>query len=70
LLEHYLGKLAEYGVSLRFDEAWDDYRRWVIWGLISWHVAGDHNVVEDTMVTLERFCRAATDLHLDSMFQF
>lgn len=70
LLEHYLARLAKHGVSLDPDAAWDDYRRWVIWGLVSWHVAGDHNVVEDTMVTLERFCTAARDFRVDEMFQF
>ena len=69
LLQHYLASLAKHGVDIPFDEAWDDYRRWVIWGLVSWHVAGETNVVESTPAALERFCIAATDFRVDEMFQ-
>jgi hypothetical protein len=66
LLRHYLEALASYGVSVPFEEAWDNYRRWVIWGLVGWQ--SNINPKEETMPPLERFCRAADDLETHSFY--
>jgi hypothetical protein len=37
LLDHYFSRLTSFGIELPpFDEAWSDYRRWALWGLIGW----------------------------------
>ncbi len=66
LLKHYCDELAKYGPVIPFDRAWDDYRRWVVWGLIAWQ--SNINPREETMVPLERFCRAADDLETARFF--
>jgi transposase len=37
LLCHYCEELVKHGVHISYDKAWDDYRRWVVWGLVAWH---------------------------------
>src|SRR3546814_559006 len=66
LLRHYCSELSRHGVEIRFDQAWDDYRRWVIWGLVGWQ--SNINPKEETMPPLERFCRAADDLETHSFY--
>src|SRR3546814_9560877 len=53
LLRHYCSELSRHGVEIGFDQAWDDYRRWVIWGLVGWQ--SNINPKEETMPPLERF---------------
>lgn len=67
LLQHYLTHLAAEGVEIGFAEAWDEYRRWIIWGLVSWQ--SNINPKEDTMASLERFCAAAKDLDIDALYR-
>lgn len=66
LLAHYLSQLAAYGIEVPFAQAWEDYRRWLIWGLVSWQ--SNINPKEDTMATLERFCAAAKDLKVEALY--
>ncbi len=68
LLRHYLGCLAKYDIAIDFDEAWSEYRRWVIWGLVGWQ--SNINPKEETMPPLERFCVAAKDLEIDHFYKF
>lgn len=67
LLQHYLGALKTYGVEYDFDEAWDEYRRWVVWCFPAWQ--GNINPMLDTMPPLERFGRAAEDLDLRALYR-
>jgi hypothetical protein len=66
LLAHYCAEMGKYGVVLDAARAWDDYRRWVIWGLVAWQ--SNINPREETMAPLERFCRAADDLNTQEFF--
>lgn len=66
LLEHYLAALAEHGVTISFDAAWDEYRRWVVWGLVAWQ--SNINPKEATLPSLERFCVAAKDLEVGALY--
>jgi hypothetical protein len=68
LVRHYCDQLARHSVRLDFATAWDDYRRWVLWGLIAWHLNINPN--EDTVPSLDRFCRAAEDLDTGSFYGF
>ena len=68
LLLHYLDCLAAFDVHLDFDEAFDEYRRWVIWGMVAWQ--SNINPKEVTQPPLERFCRAADDLQIESFYSF
>jgi hypothetical protein len=67
LLAHYLAHLAVHGVVIDSAEAWEDYRRWIVWGLVGWQ--SNINPKEDTMATLERFCAAAKDLEIDALYR-
>jgi hypothetical protein len=67
LLARYLKALAGHGVTISFDEAWDEYRRWLIWGLVAWHLNTNPN--ENTMATLSRFIAAADDHHVEQFFR-
>lgn len=66
LLKVYLEGLAAQGIQVSFDEMWEEYRRMVIWGLVSWQA--NLNAQEETMGPLERFCRAADDLETHLLF--
>lgn len=68
LLQHYLAALAAHDVAIDAATAWDDYRRWVIWGLVGWQ--SNINPTQATMPALERFCRAADDLDTASFYRF
>jgi hypothetical protein len=68
LVRHYCDEMSRQGVALDFDSAWDDYRRWILWGLIAWHLNINPN--EDTVVSLARFGTAATDLDTGSFYRF
>jgi hypothetical protein len=68
LVRHYCEQLARHSVKLNVDKAWDDYRRWVLWGVIAWHLNINPN--ENTLSSLNRFCRAAEDLDTKSFFGF
>lgn len=67
LLKHYCEALASHGIHLDYDGAWNDYRRWIIWGIIAWQLNINPN--EATMPPLERFCRAADDLEIQKLFR-
>jgi hypothetical protein len=67
LLRHYCEELVKHGVHITLDKAWDDYRRWVVWGLVAWQLNINPN--EETMPPLERFCRAADDLETHKFFE-
>jgi aminoglycoside phosphotransferase (APT) family kinase protein len=66
LLRHYLKTLAGFGIEIGFDAAWENYRRWVIWGLVSWQ--SNINPKEATLPSLERFCVAAKDLDVGALY--
>lgn len=66
LIAHYCDALASYGPRLDPDAAWTDYRRWVLWGIIAWHLNINPN--EDTITSLNRFSRAAEDLQTASFY--
>jgi Phosphotransferase enzyme family len=68
LVRHYCTHMAQAGVTIDFDQAFDEYRRWVIWGLVAWQ--SNINPGEVTMEPLERFCRASDDLQTESFYQF
>ena len=68
LINLYLDTLAKNGVTIDFDQAWDEYRRMVVWGLIAWQ--SNINPGEETMGPLNRFCRAADDLNIHELFDF
>ncbi|WP_231466651.1 ecdysteroid 22-kinase family protein [Novosphingobium sp. CECT 9465] len=66
LLKHYLSVLAQHGIVIDFDTAWTEYRRWIVWGLVSWQ--SNINPKEATLPSLERFCVAAKDLKIDELY--
>lgn len=66
LLRHYLAVLAKHGITIDFDTAWREYRRWIVWGLVSWQ--SNINPKEATLPSLERFCVAATDLDIAELY--
>jgi len=66
LLRHYLKAMQGYGIEIGFDEAWEEYRRWVIWGLVGWQ--SNTNPQQETLPTLERFCVAAKELATHELF--
>ncbi|OYX64487.1 MAG: hypothetical protein B7Y89_02445 [Novosphingobium sp. 32-60-15] len=66
LLKHYLAVLATHGIAIDFDTAWTEYRRWMVWGLVSWQ--SNINPKEATLPSLERFCVAAKDLKIDELY--
>ncbi|ALR20552.1 MULTISPECIES: phosphotransferase [Sphingobium] len=68
LIRHYCDEMSGHGVRLDFDTAWDDYRRWILWGLIAWHLNINPN--EDTVASLDRFGTAAKDLDTGSFYGF
>jgi aminoglycoside phosphotransferase (APT) family kinase protein len=68
LLRHYLDKLTAFDVVIDFDQAFADYARWIVWGLVAWQ--SNINPKEETMPPLERFCRAADDLRIEQYFTF
>jgi hypothetical protein len=68
LVSHYCEELARYGVALDVDTAWTDYRRWILWGVIAWHLNINPN--EDTLLLLDRFGRAAHDHDLGAFYGF
>lgn len=68
LVRHYCECLSRHGVDLDVDTAWNDYRRWVLWGIIAWHLNINPN--EDTIAGLTRFCVAADDLDTASFYSF
>lgn len=66
LLKHYLAVLAGHGIAIDFDTAWREYRRWIVWGLVSWQ--SNINPKEATLPSLERFCVAARDLKIHELY--
>jgi Phosphotransferase enzyme family len=68
LVRHYCEHMVRGGVALDFEQAFDEYRRWVIWGLVAWQ--SNINPGEVTMEPLERFCRASDDLQTESFYWF
>ena len=66
LLRHYLSVLAGHGIEIDFDTAGREYRRWIVWGLVSWQ--SNINPKEATLPSLERFCVAANDLKIDELY--
>jgi hypothetical protein len=68
LMRIYCEAMASQGVKLDFNEAFDEYRRWIFWGLWAWQ--SNMNPIETTMEPLERFCIAAKDLETHSFFKF
>lgn len=66
LLTHYLAVLAQHGIVIDFDMAWTEYRRWIVWGLVSWQ--SNINPKEATLPSLERFCIAAKDLKIEELY--
>lgn len=68
LIRHYCDAMASHGVPLDFETAWNDYRRWILWGVISWHLNINPN--ENTLITLDRFGRAAEDHELGKIYGY
>ena len=68
LLRVYCEAMAGQGVQLDFDEAFNEYRRWIFWGLWGWQ--SNMNPIETTMEPLERFCIAAEDLETHTFFGY
>lgn len=69
LLRHYLEHLVvNGGPRIDFDEAWTQYRRYVLWGLMAWQ--SNINPGEETMPPLERFCMAAEELESHTLVDF
>ncbi len=66
LLKHYLSVLAQHGITIDFDTAWTEYRRWIVWGLVAWQ--SNINPKEATLPSLERFCVAAKDLKIEELY--
>lgn len=64
LLRHHLDHLRALGAQTpAFEDAWDEYRRWPVWGLVCWVVTQDGwqdrvNIHE----TVRRFATAVDDL--------
>ncbi|MFA7553878.1 MAG: phosphotransferase [Spongiibacteraceae bacterium] len=71
LLQHYLSKLAHYGVKNppSFDEAWKEYRRTLIWGVyIGWLTTNVANYGwEINTLNLLRLTTAYDDLGTDAL---
>ncbi|MBV1688917.1 ecdysteroid 22-kinase family protein [Novosphingobium sp. G106] len=63
LLQHYLARLAAYGViPPTFDEAFDAYRRNTVWGLLIWMLNGSHFQTEtNNTAAATRFAMAMID---------
>jgi len=63
LLQHYLTRLAAYGVAApSFDEAFDAYRRDAIWGLLIWMLNGSNFQSEsNNTAAATRFAMAMID---------
>lgn len=61
LLQHYLERLASLGVEgMRFEEAWFEYRRWPMWGIVAWQ--GNLDAWgQPSLAPLARFVAAAED---------
>lgn len=68
LLKVYLDALSSQKVDVSFDEAWESYRRTMLWGLHAWQA--NLNAMEETMPPLERFCSAVDDLETASFYRF
>jgi len=68
LLRIYCDAMAAQGVRLDYDTAFDEYRRWIFWGLWAWQ--SNMNPIETTMEPLERFCVAAEDLETHTFFEY
>jgi aminoglycoside phosphotransferase (APT) family kinase protein len=68
LMRIYCEAMASRGVELDVGECFDEYRRWIFWGLWAWQ--SNMNPIETTMEPLERFCIAAEDLETHTFFQF
>lgn len=69
MVKHYLEHLvANGGPQMPFDHAWDELRRWIVWGLVAWQ--SNINPQQDTMSSLRRFCAAAIDLEIDEFYSF
>ena len=66
LIRHYCDVMTRLGARIDHDEAWVDYRRWILWGLIAWHLNINPN--EPTIPTLEKFCRASDDLDMAALY--
>lgn len=66
LIDHYCGAMAALGAAIDRETAWRDHRRWLLWGVIAWHLNINPN--EPTIPTLEKFCRAADDLDTLSFY--
>ncbi|NUU25828.1 MAG: phosphotransferase [Streptomycetaceae bacterium] len=64
LLRHYLDRLAAHGVAApRFADAWDDYRRYVAYGLFIWVINPVEAQPEEVNIpNITRFTTAADDL--------
>lgn len=67
LFQAYLDAMAVHGTTLDPEQAWRDYRRWVIWGLIAWQC--NINPHEPSEEVLDRFSRAAEDLKIDELYE-
>jgi hypothetical protein len=63
LLQHYLTRLAAYGVAAPgFAEAFDAYRRDIVWGLLIWMLNGSHFQTEsNNTAAATRFAMAMVD---------
>jgi hypothetical protein len=68
LMRIYCDAMAAQGVRLDYDTAFDEYRRWIFWGLWAWQ--SNMNPIETTMEPLERFCVAAEDLETHTFFEY
>ena len=69
LVAHYLEHLAANGGPERsLDTAWDDYRRMILWVIFAWQI--NINPLQDTMSTMRRFCAAAIDHDIGSLFGY
>jgi hypothetical protein len=68
LMRIYCEAMAGHGVKLDFNEAFNEYRRWIFWGLWAWQ--SNMNPIETTMEPLQRFCVAAEDLETHAFFKF
>jgi hypothetical protein len=64
LIEHYLQALAARGVQTpTLEEAWTEYRRWPVWGLLCWMVTEDTNQPQAVNIeTIRRYATAMQDL--------
>jgi hypothetical protein len=65
LIRHYLGALASNGVvePPAFEDAWQEYRLWPLWGLLCWMVTEDTNQPQAVNIeTIRRYATAMQDL--------